>query len=943
MEQSISFLDRVADFLLTRFSGEEGLHTLVVLPNRRSQVFLKRALAGRATNVLWLPDMLTIDELMAQLSGLAVVDPLATYLELYKIHRELEKEKARPLDDFLSWAPLMLNDFSDIDFSMARAERLFHELSEAKALEEWNLGEKPLTALQKDYLAFFRNLFRYYERLQMRLLSRQAAYKALAYRVAAEKLQSRDLPFIPWKNFVFVGFNALTEAEQQVVSSLKTHFNLHYFVHADRYYFDPGKKKGHEAGRFLQQVMRKLKVSEPQWVEDLLLNAEKEVMVYGIPGQSSQVKFAGQLIGQWLQMENADPVKMAVVLADERLLVPLLGAIPSKDKKGNPLRYNVTMGYPLRESPFYDLVYRWLQLFVLRESERERSDGKILLPLLQMLLENPLAGLMGIPKLRDFYTVNRLYAVAEEICSAAPEEQTKTLLGLFLKDIDTPFDFMNRLQDFLLKIKVLPVLSEKKYALLRFQLVLMMQVLKLTSNILRDEEQQIGFQGLQKILLQFMGRKEVSLKGEPLAGIQIMGMLETRNLDFDRVLFVGANEGLLPKTGFQESFIPYDLRRAYGLPLQNSKTAVASYHFFRLLQHAHQVALIYNSEPDVLGGGEVSRFVLQIENELARQNPLLRFQHHMAYVPLRDTVRQQEISVAKEPAVMQKLLVLAQRGISPSAINMFVRCPLQFYYRYVAGIEAPLQPELSVQSNTFGSVVHDVLDALYQPYTGKPIDGRKLRQVTEQNLDRLLQEAFRKIYGDHDMQRGRNILIYKVARRYVERFVKNDTLFLKQEPRVLVATEKDVKAPINCNGRTVMLKGFIDRIDRRHPDQGQVVRIIDYKTGTVKPEELKLKTWESVRDEVKFAKALQVMMYSWIFKKNFPQYEVVPGIISLKSSHSRFMPVVLPAYADGRGEDDMENVLKQLINRIMDEREPFRQTENLDVCSYCDFQSLCNR
>ncbi len=941
MNDSPSFLERVATFLLQQ-DGKSLLQTLVVLPNRRSQVFLKQALANKSDKDFWLPDMLTIDELMARLSGLTVVDPMLAWFELYRIHRELEGENARSLDDFLSWAPLMLNDFSDIDFSLADAKKVFRELSEAKALEVWNLGERPLTAMQKDYLAFFHRLYDYYKRLGDKLLGNKTAYKALTYRLAAEKMQKGQTGDVEWKTFVFVGFNALTGAEKQVVLALQQYFALHYFIQADTYYFDLHKGSVHEAGRFLREMTRALKIESPRWVGDNLLTRKKSVEVYGIPGHTGQAKLAGQLLHQWLVEEGREAVNTAVVLADERLLVPLLEAVPSEDAKGEPLHYNVTMGYPLQESPFYDFVYRWLQLLVLR-SEGLSTKGRISLPMLELLLQNPLAEMLTGMRLSDFYPMTRVYASGEEIWQAAPEGPMKNLLENLFYGWDKPADFLKQLKKILLQIQALPALEEKQNRLLPYQWMLTMQMLKLMEYLVGGKQADLGFQGLQKVLLQLLGRKEVSLKGEPLTGIQVMGMLETRNLDFDRVIILGANEGVLPKTGFQESFIPYDLRRAFGLPMQNTQTVVTSYHFFRLLQSAGQVALIYNSEPDVLGGGEVSRFVLQIENELKLLNPQLMFRKKMVYVPLKTVSLKQTTQAVKEPDILKQLQELAQYGFSPSALNTYVRCPLQFYFRYVARVEVPDIPEVSVQSTTFGSVVHGVLEAFYQPFVGKYIDPDLLYGNVKKNLEGLLQQKFLEIYGNNDFNSGRNVLIYNVAKRYVERFIKNDVQNLRKEPRILIGTEQKVRAALSLSDADIYIKGTIDRMDKT--EQGNAIRIIDYKTGSVETRELRINSWEELTEKPDYGKALQVTAYAWAYQKQTGEsLLLLPGIISLKKADGKFLPVVFP---EGEEQKDVlnqaENALHQLTSEILDAEMPFVQTQVADICKTCDFKNLCNR
>ncbi len=936
---STLFLDKIADFLIRSGSGD-NLHTLVVLPNRRSQVFLKQALAKKTGKDFWLPDMLTIDELMTHLSGLTVIDPLVAYFELFRIHRDIEKEKARSLDDFLSWAPLMLNDFSDIDYYLADAHSLFNELSEVKALEQWNLGERPLTEMQTAYLTFFHSLFGYYEQLQVRLHAKKTAYKAMAYRIAAEKMRDGDFETVRWSNFVFVGFNALTEAEQQVVAALKEHFLLHYFIDTDRYYFDPKQKGSHEAGTFLYAVIRSLKLDAPQWVGNDLLSGKKEIEITAVPRQTGQVKYAGQLLYKWLVEEKADAKSIAVVLADERLLIPLLGAVPSGSNGSGMFHYNVTMGYPLMQSPFYDLIYRWIQLLILR---KEDASSRISLPALDGLMQNPLLEMLTSHRLSDLFSLNRFYMAVDEIMDAVTDESLKLLFGLLFFGWETPVHFMDKLKSLLAQFRELPAISEKKNRLLQFQLSLMMQVVKLAEGIFYEQKEYLGFQSIRKILLQLMGRKEVSLKGEPLTGIQVMGMLETRNLDFERVIILGANEGILPKTGFQESFIPYDLRNAYSLPLQNSKTAVASYHFFRLLQRTRHAVLIYNSEPDVMGGGEVSRFVLQIENELAKRNPNIRLSRKIVNVPLNETGHVQDITIQKDKPVMQQMRKLAEKGISPTALNTYVRCPLQFYYSYVAKIDVPVQPEVSVQSSTFGRVVHGVLEQLYKPFVGKTIDAGKLKRGLHENLESFLLQEFQKSYGRSDLKFGRDLLIYEVAREYVERFVTNEISRLTKESCELMDTEKKIESMLDVNGFRVTLRGAIDRIDK-NPGNGKI-RIIDYKTGSVETKDLKLKTWDVLIEDAGFSKALQVLAYAWLYsKENKAMQNVVPGLISLKTVHSRFMPVLFP---ENTSFEDVlsavESQLKKLIAHIFDEKNPFSQTADDKTCAYCDFKDLCNR
>ncbi|UBM61633.1 PD-(D/E)XK nuclease family protein [Candidatus Sulfidibacterium hydrothermale] len=939
MNDTPVFLERVAGFLL-QLKPSEGAETLVVFPNKRSQLFLKQAILRAAEKDFWLPQMMTIDDLMVQLSGVSVVDPLLAYFELYQIHLEQEKEQVRTLDEFFSWAPLMLNDFSDIDYSLADAYRLFHELSEAKVLEEWNLGERPLTEMQKDYLSFFHSLYAYYETLQMRLLKKNAAYKAMAYRLAAEKVKDEKELFFQWKRFVFVGFNALTEAEKRVTAALSEKAELHYFIHADHFYFSPEKKTYHEAGRFLREMVRYLKISNPLWVDNRLLTTEKEVKIYGVPGQTRQVKLAGQILSEWLE-EGTPDEKTAIILADEHLLIPLLDSVPSS-VYNQPVHYNVTMGYSLEYSPFYDLVYRWLKLFQVQKNGQSQ-EIRVLSEDLEILMQNPLVQMLTGKQLADFYPVQSVYAPVSSVLAAADDERLKTFLGNLFSVGKDPSVFPSRLKIFLQALKQLPVFSAPENRLLQNQLILVMQVVKLVENLFQGQSHIPDFEGLQKIFLQLLRRREVSLKGEPLKGIQVMGILETRNLDFDRIIVLGANEGILPKNGFHESFIPYDLRRAHRLPLQNSEASVMSYYFFRLLQHARQAVFVYNSEPDVLGGGEMSRFLLQLENEIAEKNPRFRLQKKMVYVPLPDVTLHAETEIQKTALVRERMDMLMANGLSPSALNVYIRCPLQFYYRHVAQIRLPDEPQVSIQSDVFGSVLHSVLETLYRPFLGQPVRPDELLRYFLKDPDKLLQEKFLEIYGPRDLSNGRDLLIYHVAKRYLERFIKNDVKALEKEPRVLEGLEQKVFARLSVKDKTVKLKGVMDRVDRKTGEA--VYRIIDYKTGKTEPRYLKPASWDVLLENTDYSKAFQVLVYSWLFlKQDGSDKKVQPGIISLRRADGAFLPVSFPEDASQKEMmEQTENLLSELIGEILDETIPFCQTENPKVCEYCDYKGLCNR
>lgn len=940
MQNQIKFLQKVATFL-TQDSALDLSKTVVVFPNHRSGIFLKKYLAETLHQDSWMPEIITIDDLMLQLSGLALADPLVIDFELFKIHREIEGENARPLEDFLSWAPLMLNDFSDIDYYLTDAEILFNELTDIKALERWNLGEKPLTSIQKNYLKFFQSLYTYYTKLKTSLLEKKLAYKAMAYRYVSENYENEIKGRIGWEHFVFAGFNALTDSEKKLIVSLKNDYRFDYLIDADSFYFDKNNKEPHEASKFIHQVLKSLKISEPLWIGNELETGTKTIEVVGVPKYMGQVDFAAQILQKWFSANDYKPTETLVVLAEEGLLVPLLNSVPVKSGDGTPLQYNVSLGYPVSDGPMAQFVLSWLELLVLRN---EDPGYRIPLSSLLSMFKNPLLELLEHDEtvLTLLKGITTFYVDEDELQKMEFSDETKNLFGILFGELKTPGQFFLHLGTFLQMFQESPAFLEKNNALLNFQMVLMFRLTKILKVMLDDQKQFLNFKSLQKIMVQILNHQEVNLKGEPLTGVQVMGMLETRSLDFENVIILGANEGILPKTGFSDSFIPFDLRKSHGLPLPNTKSAIFSYHFFRLLQRAKNVVYIYNSEPDILGNGEPSRFIRQVEHELVVRNPNIAFSQEVVNTPLRESDIKTEIKIAKNSEVLSNMNRLAESGISPSALNSFVKCSLQFYLKYVLRINVPESIETSVRSDTFGSVVHGVLESLYNTFARQKINTEHLEKELS-NLDSLLKENFDKYYGIHNMSYGKNLLIFHVAKAYIERFVKNDLSYLKVTERQLVGVEMKLKAPFSFSGGQVNLKGIIDRVDYIPGDTG--VRIIDYKTGTVSGYDLKIKDWNLLISDEKYAKAFQVLSYAWLYHKNHEvKGHVTAALISMKSASGKPEEV---SFLDENNVDQLlpqyEEQLDKLLSEMFDAGKDFVQTDDVLRCTYCDFKNLCNR
>ena len=935
------FLEKVAEVLLNR-SKTDLLETVVVFPNKRPEIFLKKYLKEQATQPLWLPDVRSVDELITELSPITLQDSMVSWFELFEIHKKLEGENARYPDEFINWAPIMLRDFNDADMALADIKELFAFLSKAKAIERWHPDGTSLTDFEKAYLDFYNKLFQYYDLLKKSLAEKGMGTKGMIYREVAESIDSaRNLP---WKQFVFAGFNALTRAEEKLIRNLKKNFAVTLLWDADEYYINPKKHDlpWQEAGLPLLRIFKNLNVNQPQWIENNLVEGKKNITMVAAPRQVSQVKFAGQLLEQWTKSKQGEsPVDTAIVMADEKLLIPLLSSLPK-----NEVTYNVTMGYPLNLGSLPRFLTLWVDLLVRQHEQTNRAYATALV--LSMLQNTTLQFLLhssekAVLKVKSF---NREFLSCKQVVSCFSEEDKAVADILFLRETNALLLFdsiMELLQQVKNRVELATDPGEgisAKDPVIAHQVSALLVVMKKLSTVVCGNENYFSLKVFQKVFTRLITGSEISLKGEPLNGIQIMGMLETRLLDFKKLIILSANEGMLPKTGSTDSFIPFDIRKEFGLPLPDEENAIFAYHFFRLLQRAEEVVLVYNSEEGNFGSGEKSRFLLQLEIETAKVNPNLNLGHHYLKIEPGNQPDDNIITISKSKTVLEKLDYLRNKGLSPSALNQYVKCPLQFYFSRILQLNEPDEVKSNLEADVFGTIVHEVLEDVYKPFADKPIDTKQLAKAVA-TLDNRVSESLKKNYPSGDVSHGRNLLTMKVLKRYLERFLQAEIKNLQEEPRILVAVEKELQQRlVLADGSEVLIKGVIDRIDRT----GSWFRISDYKTGAVKKKDVNFKEWDQLLTESKYSKAFQTLTYGWLFQKNYPETDRISvGLFSLRNLSEGF---ISPAMLMENPEDwflRFEEVLTSLLTEIFDEGKSFCQTTDPAGCEYCNFRAICNK
>jgi len=940
------FLEKVSEFILEKKQGDL-LKTAVIFPNKRSEVFLKDHLRKKTTKNLWLPDFFTIDEFVQKVSGLVNIDPVQVYFELFEIHKKLAGADAREIDDFLSWAPIMLSDFNDIDTYLADTERIFSHLSEIRAMEVWNTDGKPLTELQQNYLSFYNSLIDYYKQLQKNLLVKNAAYTGMSYRHLVDNIETKSKEWT-WENFILVGFSALSLSEQKIFDFLNSGFNTEFLWDVDTFYFSRQGKM--EAGSFISKMLEHFKHSKPKWVGDSLLKSKKKITILGTSKQIGQAKYTGIELKNRFKKTANETTDTAVVLADENLLVPLLNSLPEiKNEDNKTVGYNITMGYPVSNGPVSQFINDWLNLLI---SQAEQTDKLYSMRNFMSLLNNPVVQtICNQPGFSKTEEIKSLIVKAgfslfskekfEELIRKVDSEKTEDLIALFLPKNPTPQEFTNALVKFLFVFKQSLNDTGQSNFLLKEQLVLMFKLTKKLQRLVDINFSLINLKALQKIVSQLIRRSEVNLKGEPLSGIQIMGMLETRNLDFKNIIILSANEGILPKSETIESFIPFDIRAHFKLPLPKDKTDIYAYHFYRLLQRAKNVTLVYDSESGQLGGGEPSRYILQLKSELSKLNTSIQIEEKLIDFPPPESSARDEIEIPKEAGVMELIHQKLISGLSPSSLSTFINCSLQFYFSQLLKLKSSDELEKSIESDVFGTVVHGVLEELYRPFVGSVINTSELSKRLTLS-DKLLRNMFLEQFHKGELSTGKNYLTVEVARKYIQRFVTMDIAELKKQATQLLAVEKKFTTAIKVNGQKVILKGTVDRIDSG--GSGSSLRLIDYKTGAVEPKDLKLKDWEDLILDPKHQKIFQLLFYTFLFEENNQKKNPLAGIYSLRKPSEGFLSAILPDDADWKeSKETFQQMLDELISKLINPELPFSQTEDEERCNWCDFKNICNR
>ena len=1019
-----TFLAATARELLDRYGSgplDELSDIVVIVPTRRAVVYLKNelALALPLGAPLWAPRVAAMEDYMVELAGVQVEEPIALQLLLYDILKGIDT--GLDFDKFVGWAAMLLSDFSNLDQNLADTHKVFEYLSEAKALERWDLAALPPKSQAAAHsFGFWNQLERVYHQLKKRMLANHLAYPGLAYRRAVEQLEKQLAePAAPAPAVhVFVGLGNLSASEEKLIRLLMKVGRAEVRFDADPFYLEKGSPN--RAGQHLRHYFEqwRLPLANVGGGVEYLRGQPHHIRYLGVANPSMQGKLAGQLLAEARQ--RYPDATVAVVLPDETLLLPVLHGLPPNEVPD----YNVTMGLSFQATPLFNLVDLLFEVHLtgIREGSPETGYG---VPRYHHLA---VSKLLSHPFLRRYQNWQdqqadqpQYHGILDQICREIvrlnavllPAEELLKL-GAHHPLVEALFKTWNNCDDIINACYTVIDLLRQVYSaeiadtdretgLGAEYLYLFYTLVKQLDSAFDCREQRLSVRSFRRFLYEQMGRTRLPFSGEPLADVQVMGLLETRALDFDHLIILSCNEGVLPAPKRQQSLFPYDVLTAAGLPTYADAEAITAYNFWRLLQRAQRVDLVHVLPgAEGMKSGERSRFLLQLQNDLLPQNPQLVLEDLTVSVaatsppnPLskkeeeptrangstpglvRNTldspsflekglggeVAPGDLVLEKDAEMLAALRGVLERNISPSRLNDFLACSLRFYFSKVARFHENDAVEETLEASSFGTMVHEALENLMRPFEqdARPITAADIPALIRQapaEVQRALRQEETEKHARAD--EGLNHVYGQVATRLVVRLLESLTEQPDLLPIRLFGLEKELAATVfvDVPGQpeplAVRLFGFADRVDEL-PD-GRL-RVVDYKSGLVKRADLQLRGY---RDRLSPAEAVdrllhepsssadkvrQLWLYRLMLAHTAGRETADTSILSLRNIDEGLLAADLSFLTEGGGDfvQVSEELVRKIALRILDPAEPIRKTDDFTKCEYCPYKGICAR
>ena len=950
-----SFLEYVAADLLQKY-GTNLSRIAVVFPNKRAALFLNEHLARLAEKPLWSPHYITISDLFRSHSQRQVAEPIQLVCELHQSFTQCTGID-ETLDHFYGWGQLLLSDFDDLDKNMASAEHVFanlrdiHEYDDISYLTEEqrtilhqffsNFSEEHNSELKRRFLQLWSHIFDIYQSFNQKLTEQGLAYEGALYREVAE---CEDITF-EYDTYLFIGFNMLQQVEQTLFRRMKQQGKARFYWDYDHYFLN------NEAGYYIAQYLSDFP-NELDDRDDSLYNnftRQKTITYISAPTENIQARY----ISTWLRQQNrlADNRRTAVVLCNENLLQTAIHCIPTEVEK-----VNITTGYPLSQTPITSFVNLLVNL---QTNGYVTETRHYRLRHVNHVLRHPYAHYVSSEcnnLHKELNTQKIYYPDADQL---SKDEGLQLLFSMAHGSVE---QFNSTLLLWLMSVirHIAKNISTEEVVpspLTQESLFRMYTLLNRLSDLVESGSLKVDIITLQRLITQIVSATSIPFHGEPIEGIQMMGVLETRNIDFEHILLLSCNEGNLPKGLSDTSFIPYSIRKAYGLTTIDHKVAIYAYYFHRLLQRASDITLVYNNSTNDGQTGEMSRFMLQMMVESGHNINLLTLQAGQA--PIQKTLR----PVAKTEAVMQLLRKRFEDNLlTPTAINRYMRCQLQFFYHYVSGIIEPdNEDEDMIDNRTFGNIFHLAAQLIYEKLMQKchQILAKDIEYLLQNEVDieRVVDEAIkRELFQIKDATRrlppldGLQIINREVIIKYIRQLLEIDR---RLTPFTILGLEKKVKINYEIvagNKRfTTTLGGMIDRLDSiTTPDGKELVRVIDYKTGSRRLKALAdvdaIFAQESLKDHSDYY--LQAFLYSHIVRQKSHDIPVAPALIFIQhASGDDYNPTLClghePVNDIATVSESYMQHLSSLISDIFNPAISFSPTDERKRCSNCPYAHLC--
>ncbi len=910
----VPFLQEVARALLAEH-GNALREVAVVLPSQRAGLYLRKWLAEEAQGPLWSPQVFTIGSFMEERSGLRPMPTEELLFEGYEAYREVEGANAQSFGDFLQWAGTSLSDISEADAHLVTLESYYRSLD---AWEEipWTFNNDPLSQGQERMMRFWAMIGRLHAVLNARLTGQGSGTTGLIERKAAERPGEQGSQ---WKAVWFAGLNALTPAQSAVVRQYTGAGLARMAWDADRYYFDRTEQ---EAGEHLRKAVASF---GPGIIPmgDNLAGGGLRLRTVRTPNDASQAWCAAELLKNATAPERE---RTAVVLADESLLQPLLEALPPDL---GPL--NITMGLPVAQLPIGSYIEALHRLHAgMRKgtgffhADVERFLGH---PFLQ---QGPLAA-AAAQVAKELRNAHRAYLPAPVLQAAFLRSGLFPGAAYVFMEVADVRAEMPEVTTQALSWAMQATAGDHFATEQVYQAAL---ILRRINRLLERYSHELDLQAYTSIFHRLLGSARIGLFGEPLAGVQVMGMLEARALDPEHLIMLGAQEGSLPSTGAQRSFIPFELRRHHHMPLRDGNDAVQAYNFLRMLQRAKEAVLVWPEGAEPTGP---SRFILQLEHELFKQEPE-RMRAFDARIPMPKD-QGAVVRVAKDEAVLQATRVKLEKGLSPSALGDWLCCPLDFHFKHVLKLRESDDIEVRIAPNVLGAALHAAVEQVYRPWLGKPLGAAPLLEAVNDIEGLFVAELAKEVPADQ-LTRGQPLLQVRMATHAARRFLRNEAEAVKKGAVITpldleVALMSPLESAAAAIGTPVNIKGRLDRVDRLNG----VVRILDLKTGKVEPSHLSIRNL--VLDELLGNKryAAQLMVYAWLYLTNHPDVEALQtGILPLqKSDSSEPLLMKLPTGTTVTRSDlpAIKAVLTDAVQQMMDPTIPIKHDPDSKYCKFC--------